>query len=202
MLDNNIITQKTDIFQAIREGPTFPEVFQAFNGGEMRRQGRFFVALCPFHSEKSPSFTIYPNRFVCYGCGEKGDGITFVAKLLGLRPLDAARAIAEKFGLPVNSGPLSREDRLRISQAKAERLQRKKIEEAFRDWCKSAIFNIRTTTEAVRKVIAEKGLNIDSELLPLVHDLPRLEHIADTLCLGPDEEKLELYRIQEVRRWA
>lgn len=199
---NSSIAQNNSIFQAIREGTTFPEVFQAFNGGEMRRQGRFFVALCPFHTEKTASFTIYPDGFKCFGCSEYGDSITFVSKLLGLRPLDAARAISEKFGLPMHTGPLTREDRLRLSQAKAERLQRKKIEEAFRDWCKSAIFNIRTITEAVRKVIAEKGPDIAEGLLPLINDLPRLEHIADTLCLGTDEEKLELYRIQEVRRWA
>lgn len=197
---NSSIAQKTDIFQLIRENTTFPDILQAFLPGiEIPRNRKIS---CPFHHDKTPSFHIYENGFFCFSCGEYGDSITFVSKLLGLRPLDAAKAIVEKFGLPVNSGPLNREDRLKLAQAKAERLQRKKIEEAFRDWCKSAIFNIRTITEAVRKVLAEKGLNIDSELLPLVHDLPRLEHIADTLCLGTDEEKLELYRIQEVRRWA
>ena len=46
----------------------------------LRRRGRTLVGLCPFHNEKSPSFTVYPDTqsFYCFGCGAGGDAITFV----------------------------------------------------------------------------------------------------------------------------
>ncbi len=51
-------------------------------------------ALCPFHSEKTPSLSFYKNRFNCFGCGESGDAIDFTAKLLNL-PLPQAAANLE-----------------------------------------------------------------------------------------------------------
>jgi hypothetical protein len=55
-------------------------------GIELKRSGSGrFVGLCPFHSEKTPSFTVYPdNKFHCFGCGEHGDAIEFLRKLHGL----------------------------------------------------------------------------------------------------------------------
>ena len=49
---------------------------------ELKRKGRYFWTLCPFHAEKNPSFTVNPLKqtFNCYGCGERGDAITFIQK--------------------------------------------------------------------------------------------------------------------------
>ena len=46
----------------------------------LRRRGRTLTGLCPFHNEKTPSFTVYPDTqsFYCFGCGAAGDAITFV----------------------------------------------------------------------------------------------------------------------------
>ncbi|NLC79420.1 MAG: DNA primase, partial [Ruminococcaceae bacterium] len=46
----------------------------------LTRRGRIHVALCPFHNEKTPSFTVYPDTqsFYCFGCGAGGDIITFI----------------------------------------------------------------------------------------------------------------------------
>ena len=48
-----------------------------------RRRGRTAVGLCPFHGEKTPSFTVYPETasFYCFGCGAGGDVITFIKKI-------------------------------------------------------------------------------------------------------------------------
>ncbi len=54
-------------------------------GLRLRKSGRTYQALCPFHTERTASFHIYPpSRFVCFGCGVKGDVIAFVQKIAGL----------------------------------------------------------------------------------------------------------------------
>ena len=52
----------------------------------LNKNGKNYQALCPFHNEKTPSFTVYAEcgRFRCFGCGEKGDAITFLIKKEGL----------------------------------------------------------------------------------------------------------------------
>ena len=66
------ISQKDNIFKVISEKVAFPDVFRLFCGKNVKKQGQNLVALCPFHKEKNPSFTIYPNGYRCYGCGETG----------------------------------------------------------------------------------------------------------------------------------
>jgi hypothetical protein len=191
-----ILPYRESIFQRVKEIP-FPDVQRAFHGAEPSKN----KILCPFHQEKSPSFHIYDNGFKCFGCGEYGSSIDFVMKLYNLRPLEAAKAIAERFGLPVRTGPLSLQDRLRIAQAKAVREREKKLQEAFKAWVKDATWKARGLAEAIRGVLNEKGVDIDPELLPLVHELPRLEWWADTLSIGADEEKITLFRDAELRGW-
>lgn len=63
--------------------------------GKLRRNSKTLVGLCPFHKEKTASFTIYldSNTFVCFGCGEKGDVIDFVMKLNNLTFMEAVKYI-------------------------------------------------------------------------------------------------------------
>lgn len=65
------------------------------------RRGRSCVCLCPFHSEKSPSCTLYleNNSFYCFGCGAGGDVITFVMKIENLGYVEAIKFLAERAGM-------------------------------------------------------------------------------------------------------
>lgn len=78
---------------------------EEFIGGyvALRRRGRLSKGLCPFHSEKTPSFTVYPDTqsFYCFGCGKGGDIITFTREIENLDYLDAVKLLAEKAGLSV-----------------------------------------------------------------------------------------------------
>ena len=56
------------------------------------------MAVCPFHKDKNPSMKI-DSRYYCFGCGEKGDAIDFVAKFYGLGKKEAALQIASDFGI-------------------------------------------------------------------------------------------------------
>ena len=67
----------------------------------LKRRGATLVGLCPFHNEKTPSFTVYPatQSFYCFGCGAGGDAITFVKKIENLDYLDAVTTLAQRAGL-------------------------------------------------------------------------------------------------------
>ncbi len=69
----------------------------------LRRRGRTLNGLCPFHSEKTPSFTVYPESqsFYCFGCGAGGDVITFIRKIENLDYMEAVRLLAQRAGMAV-----------------------------------------------------------------------------------------------------
>lgn len=72
----------------------------------LRRRGKNLVGLCPFHNEKTPSFTVYPENgsFYCFGCGVGGDVITFVRRMENLDYMEAVKQLADRAGmaLPVD----------------------------------------------------------------------------------------------------
>lgn len=67
----------------------------------LKRAGNNLKGLCPFHSEKSPSFTVYPqnNSFYCFGCGQGGDQISFIMKAEHLDYPDAVQFLAKRAGI-------------------------------------------------------------------------------------------------------
>ena len=88
-----------DIFETVKRNVKIAEVVEDY-GVQLNYQGQ---GLCPFHKEKTPSFSVKreDNIFKCFGCGESGDAITFVAKLKGIEPIEAARELAEKYHIEV-----------------------------------------------------------------------------------------------------
>lgn len=81
---------KTDIVQLIGENI------------RLYRRGANFIGLCPFHEEKTPSFTVSPDKqfFKCFGCGKSGNAITFVMEYNGLSFMEAMKLLAGKAGIP------------------------------------------------------------------------------------------------------
>ena len=70
---------------------------------QLRHRGRTHTGLCPFHSEKTPSFVVYPETqsFYCFGCGAGGDVITFVKKINNLDYVEAVKMLAARAGMPM-----------------------------------------------------------------------------------------------------
>lgn len=68
---------------------------------ELKRRGSTLIGLCPFHNEKTPSFTVYPKTqsFYCFGCGVGGDSVTFIKNIEHLDYLDAVKLLADKAGM-------------------------------------------------------------------------------------------------------
>ncbi len=67
----------------------------------LKRRGKNLVGLCPFHNEKTPSFTVYPESrsFYCFGCGAGGDVISFVRRMDNLDYIEAVKAVAQMAGM-------------------------------------------------------------------------------------------------------
>ncbi len=101
-----VIRERTDILAVVTE-----------HVPSLRRRGRSFVGLCPFHKEKTPSFHVNPDRgfFHCFGCKESGSAIDFVMKLEGSTFPEAVRALAERAGIEIerSSAPAPEIDRQR-----------------------------------------------------------------------------------------
>lgn len=90
----------------------------------LKRRGRNLVGLCPFHNEKTPSFTVYPenNSFYCFGCGAGGDIITFVKRVENLDYVDAVKFLAARAGLKMpEEGVNDAASRLRTRVLEANR---------------------------------------------------------------------------------
>ncbi len=67
----------------------------------LKKNGSHFWGLCPFHKEKTPSFSVNPNLgiYKCFGCGEGGDALTFIMKTQNKEFIEVIRELAERFGL-------------------------------------------------------------------------------------------------------
>lgn len=72
---------------------------------QLKKRGSNYFGLCPFHSEKTPSFSVNPQGgfFHCFGCGASGDAITFFMKIENLEFMDAVKELAKRYGITLNT---------------------------------------------------------------------------------------------------
>lgn len=77
----------------------------------LKRTGSSYVGLCPFHSEKSPSFNVSPSRqmYKCFGCGVAGNVITFIMEYENYTFPEAMEFLAEQAGVTISKSELSPE---------------------------------------------------------------------------------------------
>ncbi len=87
----------------------------------LRKTGKNHIGLCPFHSEKTPSFTVSPDKqiFHCFGCGEGGNVFHFVMKHDGLSFPDAIKLLARRYGIDIPQKEMSRDQKRAYSQKEA-----------------------------------------------------------------------------------
>ncbi len=85
---------------------------------DLKRSGGNHMGLCPFHSEKSPSFSVHAGRqfYHCFGCGVGGDVFSFLMQIEGLAFPDAVRRLAERAGIELEERQLSPEEERRQQQ--------------------------------------------------------------------------------------
>ncbi|HEY3173024.1 MAG TPA: DNA primase, partial [Thermoanaerobaculia bacterium] len=92
--DFDTVKERVDIVQVIGE-----------HGVVLKKSGRGFTGLCPFHNEKTPSFhvNVDTRSYKCFGCSESGDVFTFLEKIDGLTPAEALKVLAERAGVELTS---------------------------------------------------------------------------------------------------
>ena len=103
-----------EIIEEVRQSNDIIDVISQYV--HLKRSGRNYFGLCPFHNEKSPSFSVSPDKqiFHCFGCGVGGNVFTFLMKIEGINFIEAVQMLAEKsqIQLPTftNSGDAAKEE--------------------------------------------------------------------------------------------
>ena len=127
----------------------------------LKKNGQNFTGLCPFHSEKTPSFAVHPVKQIyhCFGCGVGGDVFKFVMEMDKCDFMEAVQAVADKCGIAI---PRSRD---RSPEERREQQQRTALIELHREATAFFARQLETSQEgkAARAYLADRGL--DSEAI-------------------------------------
>lgn len=185
-----------NIFEEVKARLSAKKVAEYY-GLKMNRNG---MACCPFHDDKHPSMKIDENHFYCFGCGEHGDAIAFVAKSFGLSQYAAALKINEDFCLGIEVGrkiPLEEQQKAQKQMAEARKI--KSIKTRFLQWKRETTDVLLECEELIEKS-QQTLMGEDSHVVFLtngfaymMHMKPIIEYWLDILCAGTDEEAKEFF---------
>ena len=176
-----------NIFKEVKERSDILEVARAM-GLDLNRYNK---GLCPFHNEKTPSFSICSKRqlFKCFGCGECGDSIALVSKLKGLNNYESALYINKLLNLGIEV----KEDKSIVTNNKTKDNKISKIEnynnskviiEAFEKWENDTFLLLSD----YRRYLSEKDDEETAEMLNII------DYYLDIFTSNDIEEKLEFYK--------
>ncbi|MCB9730649.1 MAG: DNA primase [Deltaproteobacteria bacterium] len=134
----------------------------------LRKAGNNHVGLCPFHSERSPSFSVNEQRqfFYCFGCQTGGDVIAFVRELHGYSFIEAVRHLADRVGIAVPDAPRGAGASERPGGERAPRVDRRSKDAYFaigrsaREYFTETLQGLRGA--AAREYVRERGISADT----------------------------------------
>ena len=124
---------------------------------ELKRGGANLMGLCPFHGEKSPSFSVSPAKqfYYCFGCGASGDAIRFLTEHLGLSFVEAVRDLAQGAGLTVPEEQVSTDERQRRDTLRQRRLSLGQVLQKAADFYRGQLREHPRAVDYLKK----RGLN-------------------------------------------
>ena len=127
---------------------------------QLKKGGANFMGLCPFHGEKSPSFSVSPSKqfFHCFGCGKNGNAIGFLMEHAGMGFIEAVNDLAQSTGLQVPQDDLSPQERER---AAARREQQATLTDVLEKAAQAYSRQLRTAPVAVQYL---QGRGVSGEL--------------------------------------
>lgn len=151
-----MITQET--IQNILETARVEEVIGDFVN--LKRRGINMIGLCPFHNEKTPSFTVSPAKgiFKCFGCGKSGSAVNFIMEHEQYSYPEALKYLANKYGIEVEEEKKSPEQ----EQAQDERESLYSVNAAAKDFFTDKLLNSETGKAIGLSYFKERGFNDES----------------------------------------
>jgi DNA primase len=116
---------------------------------QLKKGGANFMGLCPFHGEKSPSFSVSPSKqfYHCFGCGKNGNAISFLMDHAGMTFIEAVKDLAQQYGLQVPEDDVSPQDRAKAAQM---REQQATLVSVLEKAGLAYIKNLRTSERAIQ----------------------------------------------------
>lgn len=183
------------IFEEIKERLTAVDVARHY-GLAVRRNG---MANCPFHDDKHPSMKI-DKIYFCFGCGEKGDCINYVAKMFGLSQYEAAIKIIEDFGLPINIGNgIKKTYSIKGIREKEKKKRERSLKDRFKGWKHTTLDNLKNAESEIYKLreflelkLKDKVMDSD-DFAELICMGSVINYWLDILCFGEEEDILSLF---------
>ena len=179
-----------DVFKEVRERVSAEDAARHY-GIEVKHH----KALCPFHSERTPSLSFKAGRYHCFGCGAGGDSIDFTSRLLSLDPLGAVRELNRAFALclPLDREPTGEERR-------AARRRRESIEtrREFERW-RAETLDLLTDAyrEGYQAELYKSIVEMTDTEITAVTWLPALDYWIDLLANGTLTEQMGVFRDRE-----
>jgi DNA primase len=127
---------------------------------QLKKGGANYMGLCPFHGEKSPSFTVSPSKqfFHCFGCGKNGNAIGFLMEHAGMNFVEAVKDLAQAYGLQV---PEDDADPLERQRAQQQRQRQATLNDVLEKAAESFRKHLKTAPQAVAYL---KGRGMSGEI--------------------------------------
>jgi DNA primase len=147
-----------DTIQRVRDAARIEEVVGDFV--RLRRRGANLIGLCPFHNEKSPSFSVSPAKgiFKCFGCGKAGDSLGFLMEVDQMTYPEAVRKLAERYSIDIEERQQSPEEQEQ-AQTKETLFQ---INEAIANWFQTQLWESEEGQIAALSYFRERGFTDDT----------------------------------------
>jgi DNA primase len=157
----------------------------------LRKAGKSFQGLCPFHNERTPSFYVFPDSqtWRCFGCNEGGDVFTFVEKQQGLDFREALRYLADKAGVAVEEYGRSDPEHERQTNALKERLR--KLNEDAALWFHQMLLRSKDAAEG-RTYLQSRGISPESVMAFSLGYAPEHRDSLSRYLLGQGYTEFEL----------
>ena len=126
----------------------------------LKKSGANYSGLCPFHTEKSPSFTVSPTKqfYHCFGCGKNGDAIRFLMEHSGMEFVEAVKELAQSCGMTVPEEQGSPQER---EQARLARQKQATLSEMLEKFCAAYRQQLRQSPGAIEYL---KGRGLSGEV--------------------------------------
>lgn len=156
--------------------------------------------LCPFHKERTPSFSVLPSKniFCCFGCDKKGDSITLVSELLNISNLEAAIYINDSLGLGIETNmnkKRTKEEKRKYDAALNKYKKTREIKEEFQKWENETFQLLCDYLHLLwRNIEEKKPKNISDEFddlyIEALQEIDKIEYYIDEIFInGKLEDK-------------